>query len=241
MIFGHIIDHNSRLYSFLYLFHMPLFFIVSGYLYDKKNVIYGCQKLFYGLFIPYLLYQFLYLPLVLYNYVIINNQPFGETFIKCLYGILQGATISDAPYYIVCGPCWFIMAIMFLKLFFSFFNNKKINILFLFVFSIILSKILILNNILLCCCLNCTILAIPYFLIGMLFRIYKINFGICRKAFLIVYVFFSIIILNLILNYNGLIKMSRPLEPFFNSSPSLLLMYLGGILGSLMVIFLSNV
>ena len=126
MIFGHIINSHSRLYSFLYLFHMPLFFIISGYLYKKKSTKDNYLKLFYGLIVPYFLYQFLYLPLVLYNYIIINKQSIGITFIKCLYGILQGATISNAPYYIVCGPCWFIMAFIFLKLLFVFFNNNYV-------------------------------------------------------------------------------------------------------------------
>lgn len=240
MILGHIIVPNSNLYCFIYLFHMPLFFIVSGYLYRKKSAVENYKKLFGGLFIPYLLYQFLYLPLVLYNYVIIHNQDFGETLIKSFYGIFQGATISNAPYYIVCGPCWFIMTIMFVKLFFSFFNNKVGNILVLSAFSIVLSKVLILNKILLPCCLNCTILAIPYFGVGMLFRNYKIDFAKYSKYFVVGYMVFAIIILNLILDCNGLIKMSRPLEPLFNMSPSLLLMYLGGILGSIMVFTISG-
>lgn len=241
MIFGHVLSPQSSVYSLLYLFHMPLFFILSGYLYKTTTNYQKFAKILWGLYIPYLLYQFLYLPLVLVNYVMINKQPFVETFVKCLNGILQAATISNAPYYIVCGPCWFILVMVQLRLIFCLVNNNFKNMVFIFFLSIIASKILIYNNVLLCCCLNCTIIALPYFIMGMIFRYFNVDFyKFSNKYFVLFYGIFAIFSLNMILHLNGLVKLSRPLEPFYNSNPALSLMYLAGILGSLMIIFLST-
>ena len=241
MIFGHILHPNSYLYSFIYLFHMPLFFIISGFLYKKKTKTKNYEKIVFALLIPYFLYQFLYIPLSLIDYIILKDQPVLETLIKCFYGILQGATITNAPYNIVCGPCWFILVMVQLRSIFCLLKNDFKNMLFIFFLSIIASKILINNNILLYCCLNCTLIAIPYFIMGMIFRYFNVDFyNFSNKCFVLVYVIFAIFSLNIILHCNGLVKLSRPLEPFYNSNPALSLMYIGGILGSLMIMFLST-
>ena len=67
VVFGHIIQGDNFLCYVIYSFHMPLFFIVSGfmesYIYSRKNISifeYYTKKI-QGLFIPYILYSLLYM------------------------------------------------------------------------------------------------------------------------------------------------------------------------------------
>lgn len=58
VVFGHVLQSQSLfteneslhlIWNFVYLFHMPLFFIISGYLY--KNSLGGVKSLVYSLLI----------------------------------------------------------------------------------------------------------------------------------------------------------------------------------------------
>lgn len=241
MIVGHLLIVDSHAYSLIYLFHMPLFFLISGYLYKQKSEKENFLKIFWGLLIPYLFYQFLYLPLRLFDLVCLNGLNFVDTFVGCLHGILQAATVSNAPYIIVCGPCWFIMVMIQLRFIFNYVKINNKNLILMLIFSVLLSKFLIINNILLGCCLNCTIIAIPYFVIGLLLR----NNNICldkinpNKYFVFLYFIIAIFSLNKLLEYNGLIRVSRPLEHSLDTL-SLFLMYIAALVGILMIILFSS-
>lgn len=39
VVIGHLHGINHIIHDFFYLFHMPLFFIISGYLYNHNNII----------------------------------------------------------------------------------------------------------------------------------------------------------------------------------------------------------
>ena len=41
VIIGHYPSINERIQSIIYWFHMPLFFMISGYLFKKKKIKYG--------------------------------------------------------------------------------------------------------------------------------------------------------------------------------------------------------
>ena len=64
IVLGHSIFRNSDLTKFLYIFHVPIFFFISGYL-EKNN---PCptkeylKKLLYSLIIPYFIWNILYFP-----------------------------------------------------------------------------------------------------------------------------------------------------------------------------------
>lgn len=82
VILGHVEQHFPSflitdlvlkdVWHIIYLFHMPLFFIISGYLFSgKKNdrvsfsFIYGNIRM---LLVSYLIYQIVYIPLILKNH-----------------------------------------------------------------------------------------------------------------------------------------------------------------------------
>jgi len=81
VVFGHglqsIPEWNESviikgLWDYIYLFHMPVFFIISGFLYKQnrgEGLRAGWGKIFYALIIPYLIYQFAYIPFFLIRHI----------------------------------------------------------------------------------------------------------------------------------------------------------------------------
>lgn len=241
MIFGHIISIDSHIYNFIYLFHMPLFFILSGYLYKKRSKKENFTKILWGLLIPYYIYQFLYLPLRISDLVLCHNTPFLETLIKTLYGIFFVSNNNTSFFITNCSPCWFIICIVILKSTFNFLRIKPLNLLIVSIFAILISKILIQDKIWILFCIDCAILALPYFALGVYIKEKKVKISLINnKYFLSIIIITGIILLELILHYNLSIKTNKVLSFMNNEYISLILKYIAGIVGSFLVIFISS-
>ena len=127
------------LVPYIYSFHVPLFFCISGFLFSiKKYTSFGyfLKSKLKGLLIPYLIFS-------LFNYIAYLIYSFLEkkvVSIKPLLGILLG--IRDSQWSIGNGPLWFVLALFVSEIMFYFIivltkeNIKKIGII-LFLFSII--------------------------------------------------------------------------------------------------------
>jgi len=69
VVLGHALDDDSSLSTLIYIFHMPFFFIMAGYLLnlDKwggaKNFKNFLTKLFKRLLVPYYLANILFFPI----------------------------------------------------------------------------------------------------------------------------------------------------------------------------------
>lgn len=53
VVLGHLLGEGQYLRDFIYAFHMPLFFIISGFLFHNKKFINSLKTLFKTLYIPY--------------------------------------------------------------------------------------------------------------------------------------------------------------------------------------------
>ena len=106
IVLGHSIFRNSDLTKFLYIFHVPIFFFISGYL-EKNN---PCptkkylKKLLYSLIIPYFIWNILYF-------------PFHLSF-RSVIAMVVGLPPWN-------GASWFLMVLVFIKLNALFYKNKK--------------------------------------------------------------------------------------------------------------------
>ncbi len=256
VVFGHSLQtfeltETSKffkyLWEFIYLFHMPLFFIIAGYLYKTKSKSDNYKKIIWGLLIPYLIYQFLFLPLRLGNLLILHGLPLIDILPKGLFGIIIG-DFYDTNYSLsICGPCWFIMTIIQLRLLF---NNIKLNTKNLVIISLlamIILKFLLIYNQDLYFCLDNTLMAIPYFSLGYILKTLNfshIQIGRGWVMYSLISTFIAILaicfFLNTILNYNGLIQMNLYINENIQNK-SLLLNYLGGIFGTFMIIMFSKI
>lgn len=117
VIFGHLYDPTPDNYvrMFIYQFHMPLFFIVSGMLHRAKPVGYLAKRLLWPVVIFVWFYYLLCYPL--YHYGIWQGAT--QTQLKPFFPFI-GATCKDlVRYFMDCkgwGPSWFIIALFYVKL-----------------------------------------------------------------------------------------------------------------------------
>lgn len=145
MVIGHA-DCPPALGSFLYEFHMPLFFITAGYFFSTKyldNEKDFIVKRFKGLYIPFIKWSvfFLLIHNILFHFNIINDQygngsPGGVahayTWHQLQQNIWQCVTQMGGYDVFLTGAFWFFRAllvasILYLILFKFLFNIKYLN------------------------------------------------------------------------------------------------------------------
>lgn len=114
MIIGHSLLPSILARPFL-VFHMPLFFIVSGYLFKEKPVVELVKKNFKRVMVPYLFTGgIMWLCLALLN----GWYDWG---ISLLFGNAYKTLCWDMSYTV--GPLWFLISFFFAVLLFSLVNK----------------------------------------------------------------------------------------------------------------------
>lgn len=115
VVLGHTFGINIHLYKFIYSFHMPLFFILSGYLwnYQKYRV---CSfkdillKKFKSYIIPYFFFAIVNLILqILWHIVFLREMLSISEICNYLLGILY--CYADVQHMPNCSPIWFLMCL----------------------------------------------------------------------------------------------------------------------------------
>lgn len=223
------------LWDYIYLFHMPLFFIISGYLYKRdigENLRTGGGKLLYSLILPYIIYQLAYTPFFLIRHISEITNPY--LLLKMLMGILDGDGYNTPFSMYVCLPCWFIMCIVQIRVLFLFVRFNRVSALFLSLLAIIFLVIRRHYNLDFYFCIDCTIMAIPYFLSGYYLRM-KFNYIQKINSVLL----FCLAILCGIVVYIDLMKngAAQMIGPSYGNY--ILPNYLAGFLGSIMIFLFS--
>lgn len=112
VVLGHVWDNDSYGSIWIYSFHVPLFFVISGMLLCEtepwmrawKDIM---KKLLCGLLIPYIVYEGLFIGL----FGIMNHFQF-DTWSGHLYGAALGAPKNT--------PLWFLFSLFFAELFWIF-------------------------------------------------------------------------------------------------------------------------
>lgn len=107
IVFGHAVFNNSDLTDFVFLFHVPIFFFISGYL-EKTEYTPAreyLKKLVFSLVIPYFLWN------------IISVIFFLPQSIKGFISLFLGFTIWNFA-------SWFLMVLVFIKINALLFKNK---------------------------------------------------------------------------------------------------------------------
>lgn len=181
MVVGHS-GCPTAISRFIYLFHMPLFFVCSGYFFreisDYTSLLTFYKKRMKGLYLPYLKWSFLFL--LLHNSfrylhitesVIYQNKDYIRQFIKM-------TAMTD--YELLIRPFWFIKELLFASMIvatISFFTSrlsikKRSEVLFVIaLISSVISKLLppipLIGN----CSVLC--LSILYYYTGILIYKYK--------------------------------------------------------------------
>ncbi|MFC6998652.1 acyltransferase family protein [Rufibacter roseus] len=123
--------------NFIYVFHMPLFFFISGYLFShRKHVTYLAfiKRRTKQLLVPYLFFS-----AITFLFWLFVGRKFGDDagasvlWYKPLLGILYG--IGRPPWLVHCIPLWFILCLFVVEnIYYLIFKNtdKKFLLLVLF-------------------------------------------------------------------------------------------------------------
>lgn len=233
IVMGHFFSFGHK---YLYVFSVPLFFVLSGFLFkvESNNKLFW-RKLLYNLMIPMVLIVLL---CSVYHYII-SPQP--DLFCYLRYTICNFIIGNNC----VLGRCWFIYTLIILKVIFQYANGNKYILGLLFIlFSVVA---ILLEN----CIINQPIsvksnngansianvlVSYPFFLIGYLSSNYKkiINSFKPTKNFVII-VILSVIIIFLLGRYNGYVWMYR-----CGYGNNYMLFLLGGIIGTIFIIFIAK-
>ncbi len=118
IVWGHcFVPMNLKIW--MYSFHVPLFFFMSGYLYKKRGIKETLQVKSRTLLLPYVFFALISFPVGF-----IYDKGFGieSTFIDHIYQLfyLNGSIGWN-------GPIWFFVVLFFVELIYSVFSNSKIN------------------------------------------------------------------------------------------------------------------
>lgn len=111
MIAGHcFIPHF--LYDFIYLWHMPLFFIVSGFFFRDKPYREICFSTFRGLIVPYIVTSTVLLIIDLITDYVTGTNSYWSRFINqlAITGLMPKPEVYGKFLYNA-GPIWFLLAL----------------------------------------------------------------------------------------------------------------------------------
>lgn len=219
VILGHT---NTSLYlnDFIYSFHMPLFFIISGYLYSRKEIKYKefIWHKFKSLLIPYIIFFIISAPITL-----IKNNFSLSHLIKSL--LFYGETSWNTP-------IWFLIVLFSVYIIYFLvdkLNNKQKN-LCITVF-LLLGYLCYKNNIVLIMGLQVSFIGVFLFNIGTAIKEFDIS-TIKNKEIIIVVLFSITLLFSVVLG--------NDVDMVKNIYGNFLYFIITSITGSLMIIIIST-
>lgn len=118
MVVGHAPNLNEVLRNFIYSFHMPLFFILSGYFYRRKDIKKLAKSNAIKLVIPYFVVSFIGIALLVFSPNFKNNVCEKVVAIIMSNGVQWFG--NWVPHN---GPLWFLLALFWCCLFYQYFDR----------------------------------------------------------------------------------------------------------------------
>ncbi|WP_080467988.1 acyltransferase family protein [Lactiplantibacillus plantarum] len=148
----------------IYSFHVPLFFFLSGYLFKKRNIIDTIRRKNRSLLMPYFLTALISIPfgVVIYKMV-------GKPMIDLFYGFfyLNGSVGWNAP-------IWFLVVLFWVEFSFAIIVKLNLNDSSILFFTLIIGFYIYTNKIFIPFGLNIAIWNLPFYHIGYLIRKAKV-------------------------------------------------------------------
>lgn len=130
IILGHIGEGAGKLYSFVYLFHVPLFFFLSGIFHkNSESIFLFIIKKFRTLIIPYFVFSIVAIAVFFLRFPNSNKDIFN-IISPLLFGIRNTTFYAEA--------LWFFPCLFFTSIFFEIINKTFKNKVSLLLVSIIL-------------------------------------------------------------------------------------------------------
>ena len=122
VVWGHCQKNNTFIRKYIYSFHIPLFFFISGLTFGESDKIpfkEYFKKKFKGLVVPYITVNVIcyILWIVLFKLGIISKFAYLENFLGMFYSNNKILTIP-------CGPAWFLLSLFVIDMMFYFFKKN---------------------------------------------------------------------------------------------------------------------
>lgn len=246
MVLGHNALANDGAFDFIYSFHMPLFFILSGYFSSAKKEQFPAyfKKNVSSLLVPYLVFYLLTLPFGMFViWAHPYNHPYnglGEFILKPFIGMFTVETTEFAFH--TNGPSWFFVALFLVKL--LFYIPKKYECseksLFINVIAALLVYFFIRSNDYNPFArLDTALMAYPLFVLGFLLRTKTNVINKLKESTILVNIVVSLgcaIICVLVTQTNGHVEFSGA-----GYGNNIILMYIAAIFGFFFVVGLSMI
>ena len=239
VIQGHSLGAHSYRH-FIYAFHMPLFFFISGLVFDYKkyNFRQTFKKSVKGILVPYVLFSLL--SIVLWP-LQIGNFEWTPYFIgKQLLGIIY-ANSQTLDFNLV---LWFLPCLFVAKILFAFLSEKIKNTLALAVFLIGFSLLgyfafLYFPDLTLPFGIESAVTAVVFFGLGSIVRtnyyerLNKVN---RKKLFYVLFIAISAVLISAALNFS---LYGRQIDIRLNNLGNYFLFYLGALSGIITTVIIS--
>lgn len=114
VVMGHSNYAQSDINPVIFMIHMPLFFVVSGYLFKPERGLRAItESNIKTLLIPYILFNTIWMMYILASAVVkllLVSNPELESFMTTLY-----QTAAGIPGDLFCGTSWFLLALIWCK------------------------------------------------------------------------------------------------------------------------------
>lgn len=180
MVLGHI-DINDSFRTFIYMFHMPVFFFLSGYFEKGRSILLTLRNVLRTLFIPYLFFSFLSLlwcwtSPVVHPELYPDMHSMQQIFLSAFIGMfLMDDTVKSFAF-LPNFALWFLVALIVVKVLFSclYAITKYINQKYEFIFWIVAVLCSVMSFLLLrkiyYFSLDSAMMGLPFYIAGFLIR-----------------------------------------------------------------------
>lgn len=232
VIYAHLYSNDSTTRLYIYAFHMPFFFFISG-IFHKRNIGIDFKRHFLKLFIPAVFFVLLHLLLSFITKCILNENSIGYLYALIrwdLSGYLHGTSMANTV-------CWFLFALFVIKVLADIYllipDKFKPLIIILFV---VLSLIPSLPR---SFYIKAALMVFPFYALGIELKsfINKLEF----RWYFIIIIVVCIPLTYLLSNLNGRVNV---FSVDFGKLPNYLnvfVFYLNAIIGSIAIILISTI
>ena len=232
MILGHMNLVCPEWGGFIYTFHMPLFFVLSGMLHkdtDNKKELF--KNLFRRLIVPFFLIALIWC--VIYMILWVKNGMLDREY---WIGYLIGTFISPGKPFLhfntLRGPLWFLLALAEIKIVASFLK-KPLEMVVVSVVCVIAILVLSHFEIVLPLAIDSALFAFPFYSIGLCMKKYLMRDFSTILNIILSLLFFGLT--YLVYRFNGIVDTNKCLYGNW-----FVLYYVGGIVGTLFIIHVSK-
>lgn len=242
VVLGHRDLLDTDYTQLIYCFHMPLFFVISGYLAGDSSFRQSVMKETNRLLMPFIATSTILLLIEGLKWVLVSVRHHDialivKNFLPTIYGSILGMRYGTESLHPVCAPLWFLITLFCVKSLHTMLYSIKWHV-FAGVLCVFMSIILSYIHIQIVLPVVISVLAYPFFLLGTLlkqvdFKCVNSRMGGAKEWTLLSIAIILLIGTIVISNTNGRVEMAK-----FNLGNSPLLYYLASITGSFCLILL---